>query len=164
MLPRLLATDSSTTRLFQRVVLGAVILPHGLQKTLGWFGGYGFQGTLGYLTGPLGLPLPLALLVIAAETIGAAALIAGLASRVTALGVASVMIGAVVTTHLPYGFFMNWGGAQGGEGFEYHLLALALALPIVVAGGGAWSVDRWLTRQPVVRSAAVPAPASRTAA
>lgn len=144
MLTRLLATDSSITRLVQRIVLGLVILPHGLQKTIGLFGGYGFTGTMGYLTGTVGLPWAIAVLVVLAESLGAAALVAGLFSRVTAAGIAAVMVGAVTTAHLPNGFFMNWTGAQAGEGFEYHLLALALALPIVIAGGGLASVDGWL--------------------
>ena len=145
MLTRLLATDASAIRLVQRIVLGLVILPHGLQKTIGLFGGYGFTGTMGFLTGMVGLPWVIAVLVVLAESLGAAALVVGLFSRVTALGIAAVMGGAAVTSHLPHGFFMNWTGAQGGEGFEYHLLALAMALPIVVAGGGAASVDGWLT-------------------
>lgn len=144
MLTRLFATDASTTRLFQRVVLGLVILPHGLQKTLGWFGGGGFEATMGFLTGGAGLPWIVALLVVAAESVGALALVAGAASRLTALGIAAVMVGAVLTVHLPNGFFMNWAGAQPGEGFEYHLLALALALPVIVKGGGTASVDGWL--------------------
>ncbi|MFN7976869.1 MAG: DoxX family protein [Vicinamibacterales bacterium] len=144
MLTRLLATDASTIRLVQRIVLGLVILPHGLQKTIGLFGGYGFTGTMGFLTGTVGLPWAVAALVVLAESLGAAALVTGLLSRVTALGIAAVMVGAVVTSHLPNGFFMNWTGGQAGEGFEYHLLALALALPIVFAGGGAASVDGWL--------------------
>lgn len=143
---RFLSTDDSRTRLFQRLVLGAVILPHGAQKLLGLFGGYGFTGTMGFFTGTLGLPAPLGWLVIAAESIGALALIAGLATRLTAFGIAAVMLGAVWFAHLPHGFFMNWTGAQGGEGFEYHLLALALALPLIVKGGGALSVDGWFVR------------------
>lgn len=141
---RFLSTDHSTTRLFQRLVLGAVMLPHGAQKLFGLFGGYGFTGTMGFFTGTLGMPAPVGWLVIAAETIGALALVAGLATRLTAFGIAAVMVGAVWFAHLPHGFFMNWTGAQGGEGFEYHLLALALALPLIVKGGGAASIDGWL--------------------
>lgn len=165
MFARLLATDASVTRFVQRLVLGAVILPHGLQKLVGWFGGYGFTGTMGFLTGAVGLPYPIAVLVIVAESAGALGLISGLLTRVAAFGVAAVMIGAVVTSHLSNGFFMNWAGTQSGEGFEYHLLALALALPLVVAGGGAWSLDGLLAgpaRQ--AGSTATPLPASRTAA
>lgn len=147
MLQRFLTTDDSTTRLFQRLVLGAVMLPHGAQKLLGWFGGNGFTGTMAFFTGTLGMPAPVGWLVIAAETVGAMALVAGLATRLTAFGIAAVMTGAVGMSHLPHGFFMNWSGGQAGEGFEYHLLALALALPLVLGGGGAWSVDGWLGRR-----------------
>jgi putative oxidoreductase len=144
---RLLDTDLSTTRFVQRLVLATVMLPHGAQKLLGWFGGYGFSGTMGYLTGKAGLPYPVALIVILAESVGAILLALGVLSRVTALGIAAVMVGAVATVHGRVGFFMNWGGAQGGEGFEYHLLALALAVPIVVAGGGRYALDRVLARR-----------------
>lgn len=140
----LLATDESLAPAIARVVLGLVILPHGLQKTLGLFGGYGFTGTMGFLTGAAGLPWIVALTVVLAESVGAAALIAGAASRVAAAGIAAVMIGATLTTHLANGFFMNWFGAQTGEGFEYHLLALGLAAIVLVHGGGRGSVDRLL--------------------
>lgn len=150
----LLATDSSFTRLLQRLVLGLVILPHGLQKTAGWFGGYGFDATMSFLTGAVGLPYVIALAVVAAESLGAVALVAGAGARLAALGIAAVMVGATVTTHLQHGFFMNWTGTQGGEGFEFHLLALALALPIVTAGAGAASVDGWLASRQ--RTSAVP--------
>ena len=146
MLTKLLATDDSRTLMFQRLVLGAVILPHGLQKTIGAFGGGGFDGTMAYFTGALGIPAPFAILVILAESLGALALIAGVGTRIAAFGVFATMVGAVVLTHLPYGFFMNWFGTQAGEGFEFHLLVLALAAPLVVRGGGAWAADRVLHR------------------
>jgi putative oxidoreductase len=138
---RLLSTDDSKSLAFQRVVLGAVMFPHGAQKLLGWFGGHGWSGTMGFLTHGVGLPAALAGLIILIEFFGALALITGTLSRFAALGVAAVMVGAVVTTHAHNGFFMNWGGQAAGEGFEYHLLALALALPIIVRGAGAYSVD-----------------------
>ena len=143
----LLQTDDSRTRALQRLVLGAVMFPHGAQKLLGWFGGYGYTGTMRFFTHEMHLPAPLALLVIVSEFFGSLALIAGLGTRLAAFGAAAVMIGAVVTTHLPNGFFMNWFGAQKGEGFEYHLIALALALPLVVKGAGAFAVDGWLARR-----------------
>jgi putative oxidoreductase len=146
LLQRFLATDSSTTLLVQRLVLSAVILPHGLQKLVGWFGGYGFSGTLEYFTGALGVPAPLAVLVILGESLGALALIAGLGTRLAAGGLAATMLGAMLLVHLPHGLFMNWSGAQGGEGFEFHLLALALAIPLAIRGGGAYAVDRGLAR------------------
>lgn len=145
----LLRTDASATRLFQRLVLAAVIFPHGAQKLLGWFGGHGFSATMQSLSGPGGLPWIVALLVVVAESVGSVALALGLLSRLSALGIAAVMLGAMVRVHVPNGFFMNWGGAQAGEGFEYHLLALALALPIVVLGGGRLSLDRYLLRKQI---------------
>lgn len=143
-LRRLLATDASWTQTVARVALGLVMFPHGAQKLLGWFGGYGFQGTMGYLTGAAHLPYLVALLVIVIESFGALALVAGFASRAAAAGVAAVMIGAVATIHGANGFFMNWAGTQGGEGFEYHILAVALALIVMLRGGGAASIDRTL--------------------
>jgi putative oxidoreductase len=140
-----LATDTHNTILTaQRALLGAVMFPHGAQKLLGWFGGYGFEGTMGFFTQQLGLPAPLALLVILAESIGALLLIAGLGTRLAAFGISAVMLGAVVTTHASNGFFMNWFGNQPGEGFEFHLLALALAVPLVIAGGGRYALDSWV--------------------
>ncbi len=145
---KLFETDpKATALLLQRLVLAFVIFPHGAQKLLGWFGGPGFGGAMGWLTGTAHLPAPLALLVILAESVGALALAFGLLSRVTALGIAAVMIGAVMTAHWGNGFFMNWYGAQAGEGFEYHLLALGLAVPLAIWGGGRLAVDGWITER-----------------
>lgn len=143
---RFFATNQSGVLLFQRIILGLVIFPHGAQKLLGWFGGSGFDGTMGYLTGMIGVPYPLALLVIVGEFFGSLGLIVGLGTRLAAFGVAAVMVGAMATTHLKVGFFMNWSGQQGGEGYEYHLLALALALPLIVKGAGAASIDGTLAK------------------
>lgn len=144
---RLLETDASRTALFQRLVLAGVILPHGLQKVFGSFGGGGLEGTIGWFESALGVPAPITVLVIAAESLGAIALGLGVFSRVAALGVALTMLGAILMVHAPYGFFMNWAGTNAGEGFEFHLLALALSLPLVVRGGGAFSLDAWLRRR-----------------
>jgi putative oxidoreductase len=137
---RFLETDDSTTRLLQRAVLGLVIFPHGAQKLLGWFGGRGREATLTGFTQGMGLPWLLALLVILAESVGAVMLVLGVLSRLAALGIASVMVGAIVTVHGQHGFFAP-------DGFEYHLLALGLALPLVLTGGGRLSVDRALVRR-----------------
>lgn len=123
-----------------RVVLGLVMLPHALQKLFGWFGGGGIDGTLGFF-GSIGIPAALGVLAIAAESFGAIGLITGFLGRFAALGVASVMLGAMAKVHLPNGFFMNWFGNQAGEGFEYHLLVLAMTAAIVIGGSGAFSVD-----------------------
>ena len=141
LLDRLLSTDRSRTLLVQRLALGLIIFPHGAQKLLGWFGGYGYSGTMGFFTGTMHLPASLAFLIIAAESIGAIGLVLGAGTRVAALGIIAVMLGAVFTTHIHVGFFMNWFGAQSGEGFEYHLLVLALAVPLVIRGAGALSLD-----------------------
>jgi len=123
-----------------RIVLGLVILPHGLQKVFGWFGGGGIRGTLNGFAS-MGIPHPLGALAIAAESLGSFALILGLYGRVAALGIAVVMLVAALRVHRPHGFFMNWYGSSKGEGFEYHLLALALALVVIWRGSGAGSLD-----------------------
>lgn len=146
-LSHLLKTDSSITPLILRLTLGAVFFPHGAQKVLGWFGGYGFTGTMGFFTGQMGIPAVFAFLAIAAEFAGAIGLVLGLGTRVAALGIASVMAVAIATVHAQFGFFMNWTGAQKGEGFEYHILAIAIALVLVVRGGGALSLDGVLSKK-----------------
>ncbi|MCA8941700.1 MAG: DoxX family protein [Planctomycetes bacterium] len=141
------ATDRGLAPVALRATLALVMFPHGAQKALGWFGGYGWDGTMGFLTGSIGMPSLFAAGVILLEFLGPLLLLAGLGSRLVALGFVGLMIGAIVTVHAPHGFFMNWSGAQSGEGFEYHLLVIGAALGIVFAGGGRWSVDRRLTRR-----------------
>ena len=108
---------------------------------LGWFGGYGFNGTMNFFTGTLHIPAAFAFVAILAEFAGSLGLIAGLFSRVAAFGIASVMTVAILTTHAASGFFMNWYGNQKGEGFEYHLLAIGLAFIVLIHGGGKASLD-----------------------
>lgn len=141
----LVATNDSLAPLFLRFSLGIMILPHGLQKTLGWFGGHGFQGTMGYLTNTVGAPWVFALLAILAESVGGVMLLAGVGTRVAALVVGAVMIVAAMQ-HRANGFFMNWFGNQKGEGIEFHLLAVGLALGLIALGGGKWSLDAQLAR------------------
>ena len=145
LLPSLVATGDSLAPLFLRLSLGIMILPHGLQKTLGWFGGYGFKGTMGWLTGTVGAPWILALLAILAESVGALMLLAGVGTRVAALGIGAVMVVAA-TTHWSNGFFMNWFGSQKGEGVEFHLLAIGIAVALFILGGGKFSVDSLFRR------------------
>ncbi|HSN56570.1 MAG TPA: DoxX family protein [Candidatus Sulfomarinibacteraceae bacterium] len=144
MLRTILHTDDDAAALVLRVMLAVVIFPHGAQKLLGWFGGNGFSGTMTFFTDTMGIPWILALLVIVAEFFGSLGLLAGFLTRVAALGIGMVMTGAIFMVHLPHGFFMNWNGNQAGEGFEYHLLVLAIVLALLIRGGGAWSVDRAL--------------------
>jgi putative oxidoreductase len=143
----LLQTDDAWSSLVLRVTLGLVMFPHGAQKVFGWFGGFGFSGTMGFFTSQLHIPAVLAFLVIMAESVGAVMLIIGLVTRFAALGIACVMVGAIWLVHLPNGFFMNWFGKQAGEGFEYHLLALAMSVALMIAGSGKWSVDRAITAE-----------------
>ncbi len=142
---RLVATSDSYAPLFLRLALGLMILPHGLQKTVGWFGGYGFQGTMNYFTQTFGAPWIFALLAILAESVGGLMLIAGLGTRLAALGVGGVMLVAA-TQHWQHGFFMNWFGQQKGEGLEFFILAVGIAAALLVAGGGKASADRLLQR------------------
>lgn len=127
--------------LILRLVAAGVMLPHGAQKTLGWFGGNGFDGTMGFFTSMLGIPWIVALLVILAESVGAIALIFGFCTRLCAFGMGAVMVGAVLIAHGNNGFFMNWGGNLQGEGYEYHVLYLGILLVLFLWGGGALSLD-----------------------
>lgn len=141
----IIRTEDAWSSLILRLVLGIVMFPHGLQKIVGAFGGFGFSATMDFFTTQLGIPSVLAFLVIMAESVGAMMLIVGFGGRVAAFGIACVMVGAIWLVHLPYGFFMNWFGKQSGEGYEYHLLALAISMVLMIAGSGKWSVDQVLT-------------------
>jgi len=146
MINKLLSTENDGAALLLRLGLGVVMFPHGAQKLLGWFGGYGLSGTLHHFTENMGIPFIFALAAILAESLGALALIGGLFSRLAALGVGVTMTVAALMGHVHNGFFMNWFGNQPGEGFEYHILAVTIALAIVIKGGGKWSLDRLLSK------------------
>jgi putative oxidoreductase len=147
MLKKIIQTNSDTSILILRVLLGIVFLPHGLQKVFGSFGGYGYTGTMGYFTGTLGIPALFAFLAIAAEFLGSLGLITGLFTRIAAFGIGIEISVAALMLHVKNGFFMNWFGNQKGEGFEYHILVVAIAAALVIKGGGKWSLDRVLVRQ-----------------
>jgi len=141
---KLTATDGNSATTILRVVLGGVFFAHGAQKALGWFGGYGFAGTMGYFTGTMHIPWIFGLLAILAEFLGGLGLILGLLTRVAAFGISVNMLVAIATVHAANGFFMNWAGNQKGEGFEYHLLVLAITAFLMIRGAGAYSVDHLL--------------------
>ena len=143
MLRRFFDTRAAVAPVVARLALAALLFPHGAQHALGWFGGYGFAGTLGWMTSTLGFPAPAAALAITTELFAPLALVMGLGGRAAALGLAGLMLGAI-STHVGNGFFMNWFGAlpAGQEGFEYHLVVIALATVTMLEGSGAWSVDR----------------------
>lgn len=145
MLKKLMSTSNDVSLTTLRLVLGVVFFAHGAQKMLGWFGGFGFHGTMGSFE-KMGMAAPVALLVICTEFFGGLGLIVGLLTRIAALGIGVEMIGAVFMVHLQNGFFMNWMGNQKGEGFEYHLLAIAVAATLLLRGAGAFSADRTLSK------------------
>ena len=144
---KLLQTENDIAPLVLRLILGIVFFPHGMQKLVGWFGGYGFSGTMEMFTAKMGIPAVFAFLAIMAESFGSLGLITGLLTRVAAFGIACVMTVAVWMLHWQHGFFMNWVGNQKGEGFEYHLLAIAIALALMIKGGGKWSADAVLSEK-----------------
>jgi putative oxidoreductase len=144
-LRKLLSTSNDFTVTIVRLVLGVVFFAHGAQKMLGWFGGYGFTGTMGFFTQQMHIPAPFAFLAICAEFFGGLGLIVGLLSRIAAFGIMCNMLVAIATVHVHNGFFMNWTGQQKGEGFEYHLVTLAALLIVLVKGAGAFSIDRALS-------------------
>jgi len=145
MLGSLLHTQDDIGPFIARVILGIVMLPHGLQKLLGMFGGAGFSGTVDFFVSS-GVPAFVAVLIIIGESFGSLGLIFGFLSRLAALGIAIIMLGAIFMVHLQNGFFMNWFGNKAGEGFEFHLLAVGLALIVLIKGGGKWSVDGSIVR------------------
>jgi len=142
MLKKLLATPDDLTLTLARVILATIFFAHGSQKMFGLFGGRGVSGTIEIFQQTMGIPAPLTILAMTAEVFGAAGLFLGLFSRIAALGVLVVMLVAPFANHLYPHFFMNWTGRQAGEGFEYHLLAIALIVTVLVRGGGALSLDR----------------------
>ena len=146
MFRKLVSTSDDYAITVARLVLGMVFFAHGAQKMLGWFGGYGFTGTMNFFTQMMHIPAPFAFLAICAEFFGGLGLIVGLLGRVAAFGIAMNMLVAILMVHIHYGFFVNWYGQQKGEGFEYHLLAIALALVVMIKGAGALSIDRALSK------------------
>jgi putative oxidoreductase len=136
--------DDSWIRLILHLTVGLVMSPHGAQKMLGWYGGFGFSGTMGFFTETMHLPWLVALLVIVGEFLGSLRLIVGLLTRFTAASFMVIMIGTITTSLLQNGFFMNWFGKQQGEGYEYHLLVIGLGLALLITGAGKWSMDRFI--------------------
>ena len=137
----LFQTNDNFSYWVPRVVLGCVMFPHGAQKLLGWFGGFGFTNSMTYFTQTAGLPWVIAFLIIMGESFGSLGLILGFFTRLSAFGLICIMLGAIITVHIPNGFFMNWFGKQAGEGFEYHLLVIGISIPLLISGGGKYSVD-----------------------
>jgi len=145
MLSKIIRTSDDKALTVLRLALAIVVFPHGAQKVLGWFGGFGISGTYGFLTQQMHIPAPLAILVFAAEFLAPIGLFIGFLSRIAAFGIAIDFAVALFMVHLPNGFFMNWSGQQKGEGIEFFFLAIGIAIAIMIGGGGAFSIDRILT-------------------
>jgi putative oxidoreductase len=152
----LLHTPHDPTLTVARLILALVFLAHGSQKVFGVFGGLGFSQTLAVFEQTTGIPPALTVMAMLAEVLGGLGLLAGLLTRVAAGGVLVVMIVAPLANGLYVRFFMNWTGRNAGEGFEYHLLAIALILVVLVHGGGAWSIDRAIASRPVTTASLAP--------
>lgn len=140
----LFQSQSGWAGLALRITAALVMFPHGAQKLMGWFGGYGFKGTMGYFTQTVGLPWVIGFLVIVLEVFGSLAILAGIGTRLWAIALGIVVIGIMFTAHIQNGFFMNWFGNQAGEGVEYFLLLLGIYISLVISGSGKLSVDELL--------------------
>jgi len=143
---KIIRTDDDKVLILLRVALAIVVFPHGAQKLLGWFGGFGFSGTMGFLTQQMHIPAALALLVFAAEFFGALGVFFGFLGRIAAFGIAVDFTVVALMAHLPNGWFLNYSGQQKGEGVEFFIVPVATAIAIVIRGSGAWSIDRLLMR------------------
>ena len=139
-------TSGRWTPLLLRLTLALVFFPHGAQKVLGWYGGYGFTGSVGFFTGQ-GMPYLIAVLPVLTEFLAPFALAAGLFTRIAAFALGFEMAIAILMVHAKNGFFMNWFGKQAGEGFEYHLLVIGIAIALMVQGAGRWSADQAIATQ-----------------
>lgn len=147
MFKKVIATRDDTALFFLRLLLGIVFFPHGMQKVFGWFGGPGFSGAMEGFTVKMGIPTVFAFLAILAESAGSVGLITGFLTRIAAFGITCNMVVAVAMIHFKNGFFMNWFGKQSGEGFEYHILVIAITVALMLKGAGRWSVDGFLTKK-----------------
>ncbi len=143
----LFATDDAWSGLILRLTLGFVMFPHGAQKLLGWYNGFGFSGTLNFFTETMHLPWLIAFLIIIGEFFGSLGLLVGFLTRFSAASIGVIMLGAINLVHWPHGFFMNWSGKQAGEGYEYHLLVLGISVALVLTGSGRWSVDGLISKR-----------------
>ena len=142
---KIFKTNNDLTGLVIRMTVGLVLFPHGAQKMLGTFGGYGYKGTMHFFTDTMHLPWLISFLIIIIEFVGALSLLFGFASRIWSLCILVLMVGVILTSHVEYGFFMNWFGQQKGEGYEFHLLMIGLCLALIFNGSGRYSADNLLT-------------------
>ncbi len=133
-----LASDQNVALLLLRVALGVIILPHGMQKLAGWWGGAGLKATLATFKERRKTPAPVTLLVIVGESFGSVALVLGLLTRFDAFAVVLTQLGAIVMVHWRNGFF------AGKNGYEFNLLLLVVGVVVMIYGPGPLAVDGWL--------------------
>jgi putative oxidoreductase len=134
------ATGNGFTPVLLRLALAVTIFPHGAQKVLGWWGGYGFTATMGAFTKMMGIPAPLALAAILAEFVAPILLVFGLFTRLSAFAIGVTMVVAAVKVHLAFGFFMP-------KGIEYFIPVVAIAIALMISGAGRWSLDSVVARK-----------------
>lgn len=146
-LARILQTSDSFSPFALRLTLATAMFPHGAQKLLGWWGGYGFESTMGYFTGSMGIPWIVSFAVIVFEFFGPLLLALGFGTRLAALALGAVMTGAMLTEQIQNGFFMNWLGNQTGEGIEYSILFLGIAIAVLISGSGRFALDRAIAKR-----------------
>lgn len=142
---KIFQTNNDWTGVVTRLTIGIVLFPHGLQKMLGWFGGYGFNGTMDFFTGTVHLPWIIGFLVISIEFFGPLFFMVGFASRIWSVFTIILFLGIISTSHLANGFFMNWFGNQKGEGYEFHLLMIGLSIATLINGSGKYSLDAMIS-------------------
>jgi putative oxidoreductase len=147
MFGKIIRTSDDKVLTILRLALAIVVFPHGAQKVFGWFGGFGYAGTMGFFTQQMHIPTAFAILAIAAEFLGSIGLFVGFLGRIAAFGIAVNFLVAVYLVHWPNGFFMNWSGQQKGEGIEFFILGIAIAIAIMIGGSGAFSIDQMLSRK-----------------
>lgn len=144
MMEQFFSSQNNWAGLLLRVTIAVVLFPHGAQKLLGWFGGFGFDGTMQYFTQTVKLPYIIGLLVILIEFFAPIALVLGVGSKILAAVIAILFLGIMLTSHLNFGFFMNWMGNQAGEGLEYFLLAIGASLALMLNGSGKFAIDNMI--------------------
>lgn len=147
---KIFITNNDWTGFILRVIIGLVMLPHGAQKLFGWFGGYGFSGTMQFFTETKGLPWIVGFAVIMIEFFGSILLLLGLGSRILAVFFIILAAGIALSSHIQNGFFTNWYGNQAGEGFEFFILLAGLNIALLLNGSGKLSIDSRVNKRQVV--------------
>lgn len=144
MLKKLLNPSADRADLILRIALGVVFFAHGSQKVLGWFGGYGWAGTLGFFQQALGIPPFWAGLSFLAELLGGILILLGLLTRPAALSIAVTMFVAGMKVGLPNGFFLDTQGPK--DGVEYVFVLLLIAVYFIIKGAGKISLDAVISK------------------